>query len=305
MGRSWHDGAKDGRPGAVNLGLNFDEQWRRAMEVDPKFIFVTGWNEWIAGRFEKWHVYTHEDAYSRGGLFVDQYDHEYSRDCEPMANGHTDNYYYQLAGGVRRFKGVRPQPTAKGPSSIAIDGAFDDWIGVHPEYRDTIGDVRHRDHRGYGNLVFKNSTGRNDFVIAKAAFDAEHLYFFTQTSDPITPCTDPMWMLLLLDTDQNAATGWLGYDYVVNHQATGKSATTVSQWRGGAWKAGGQAAYRVNGNGLELSVSRKLVGESDGDPDFDFHWADNIQSFEGVAELGVNGDSAPNRRWNFRFEVAR
>ena len=42
---------KDPRPGAVNLGLNFDEQWRRAMEVDPKFIFVTGWNEWIAGRY--------------------------------------------------------------------------------------------------------------------------------------------------------------------------------------------------------------------------------------------------------------
>ena len=42
MGRSWHDGAKDTRDGAVNLGLNFDEQWQRAIEVDPQFIFVTG-----------------------------------------------------------------------------------------------------------------------------------------------------------------------------------------------------------------------------------------------------------------------
>jgi hypothetical protein len=41
-----------------------------------------------------------------------------------------------------------------------------------------------------------------------------------------------------------------------------------------------------------------------GDPAFDFHWADNIQSFGGVAELATNGDSAPNRRWNYRFAVA-
>ncbi|NIA13002.1 MAG: hypothetical protein GWP08_02895, partial [Nitrospiraceae bacterium] len=53
MGRSWHNGAKDEREGAVHLGLNFDEQWGRVMEVDPKFVFVTGWNEWIAGRFQE------------------------------------------------------------------------------------------------------------------------------------------------------------------------------------------------------------------------------------------------------------
>ena len=39
-----------------------------------------------------------------------------------------------------------------------------------------------------------------------------------------------------------------------------------------------------------------LVGETDRAPAFDFHWADNIQGFTTVAELGVNGDSAPNRR---------
>ncbi len=39
--------------------------------------------------------------------------------------------------------------------------------------------------------------------------------------------------------------------------------------------------------------------------EFDFHWADNIQSFDGVSELGVNGDSAPNRRWNYRYEIAK
>ena len=43
-------------------------------------------------------------------FFVDLWSQEYSRDIEPMRGGHTDNYYYQLASWVRRFKGVRPPP---------------------------------------------------------------------------------------------------------------------------------------------------------------------------------------------------
>ncbi len=122
MGRSWHQGHRDPRPGAVDWGLNFEEQWQRALEVNPKFIFVTGWNEWIAGRYTQWSKYTDADCYYPGGLFVDEYTQEYSRDCEPMRGGHGDNYYYQLAAWVRRFKGVRERPLAPGPSRIVIDG---------------------------------------------------------------------------------------------------------------------------------------------------------------------------------------
>ncbi len=112
-------------------------------------------------------------------------------------------------------------------------------------------------------------------------------------------------MLLLLDADQDAATGWLGYDYLVNLEVKSDSTTTVKAWRGERWDTVGETAYRVNGNGLELALPRALAGESDSAPAFDFHWADHIQSFDGVHELGVNGDSAPNRRWNYRFQVAK
>ncbi|MDP8245162.1 MAG: hypothetical protein P9L94_13845 [Candidatus Hinthialibacter antarcticus] len=302
MGRSWHDGKKDARDGAVNLGLNFDEQWRRALEVDPSFIFVTGWNEWIAGRYFKWHIYTDADCIYPGGMFVDQYNHEYSRDSEPMRGGHTDNYYYQLANWVRQFKGVRERPKANGPSAITIDGAFGDWQQAAPEFRDTIGDVAHRHFPGYGDLVYTNTTGRNDFVICKAAYDESNLYFFAQTRDKITPYTDPHWMYLLIDADQDAQTGWLGYDFIVNLEPDSTSETSVHQWKNGAWAITVNAAYRVNGNGIEISLDRKAVGLDSDAPAFDFHWADNIQSFGGVEELGLNGDSAPNRRWNYRFE---
>jgi len=304
MGRSWHNGARDERPGAVNLGLNFDEQWRRAIEVDPQFIFVTGWNEWVAGRYLEWHIYTDADCYYPGGLFVDQYDHEYSRDCEPMVGGHTDNYYFQLASWIRRYKGARPVPTASGHAEISIDGEFADWDGVTPEFRDTIGDVIHRDHPGYGDTHYTNDTGRNDFVLGKAAHDDHHLYFMMQTANPISPWSDPMWMLLLIDADQDAGTGWLGYDFIINLEVNSETETTVKRWDAETetWEALGVAEYRVEANQIELAIPRAVLGLHEAAPHFDFHWADNIQRFGGIEEFGLHGDSAPNRRFNYRYQ---
>ena len=303
MGRSWHAGKRDLRPEAVKLGLNFEEQWRRALEKDPKFIFVTGWNEWIAGRYTNWSHYSDADCYYPGGLFVDEYTQEYSRDCEPMRGGHGDNYYYQLANWVRKYKGVRERPLALGPSRIVIDGSFDDWKDVKPEFRDTLGDTIHRDHKGDGNLVYRNDTGRNDFVMCKCAYDATNLYFYVQTLAKITPWTDTNWMLLFLDTDRNLATGWCGYDHVVNLAVARDQMTTVKAWHSDRWETVGQVPYRVDGNGLELAVPRAMIGQTNSTPAFDFHWADNIQDFNDISQFGVNGDSAPNRRWNYRYEV--
>ena len=44
IGRSFHNGKQPEEidPG---LGLYFAEQWKRALEVDPEFLFITGWNE--------------------------------------------------------------------------------------------------------------------------------------------------------------------------------------------------------------------------------------------------------------------
>ena len=273
------------------------------MEIDPRFIFVTGWNEWIAGRYAKWSSYTDADCYYPGGLFVDEYTQEYSRDCEPMRGGHGDNYYYQLASWIRKYKGVRERPLASGPSRIVIDGSFDDWAEVKPEFRDTIGDTVHRNHPGYGAVVYRDDSGRNDFVICKCAYDSTNVYFYVQTLEKITPRTDTNWMLLFLDADRNVATGWFGYDYVLNLEVLGDQQTTVKAWRSGNWQSIAQIPYRVNGNGLELAMPRALIGQGDNAPAFDFHWADNIQSFGDISEFGVHGDSAPNRRWNYRYEV--
>ncbi len=68
-GRSYAKSAgQNNDPNAYLLGLNFQEQWNRSFELDPDLIFVTGWNEWVAGRWFSWDV--------KPFAFVDQYSAE-------------------------------------------------------------------------------------------------------------------------------------------------------------------------------------------------------------------------------------
>ena len=107
--------------------------------------------------------------------------------------------------------------------------------------------------------------------------------------------------IIVCSADFDSATGWLGYDYVVNFAVPSDTETIVHAWRDGAWEQLGTAEYRVDGNRIEIAFARDLVGAIAKPPAFDFHWADNIETFTNVSELGVNGDSAPNRRWNYRY----
>ena len=304
MGRSWHRGARDPDPDAVKYGPNFQEQWDRAIALDPEVVFVTGWNEWTAIRLPTFGTYNErEHPYHRRGLFIDQYNREYSRDCEPMRGGHSDCYYYQLLANIRRFKGVRPRPQPQGPSAIRIDGRFGDWANVVPEFRDTTGDTLHRNHPGYGDRVYTNDTGRNDIVRCRAAYDERNVYFFVETREHLTPPTGRNWMLLLIDADQDPDTGWEGYDFLVNETRNADDGAARVMKLGGAstWTTVGVAPLAAVGNQLELAINREEVALGAGAvPAFDFHWADNIQRLA-VEEFGVNGDSAPNRRCNYRF----
>jgi len=297
-GRSFHNGARDTRPGAVDLGLNFAEQWERALEEDPRFVFVTGWNEWIAMRFDEF------AGVKAPVMFVDQFDQEHSRDIEPMRGGHGDSYYYQLVSYVRRYKGVRRPPAAGPAMTIDLDGGFDQWDDVAPEFRDDIGDEARRDHPGYNNCAqYTNTTGRNDFVSLKVARDESFLYFYGQTREPITPPTDPHWMLLFIDADCDAATGWQGFDFVVNRTVRDGRTTVLEARDGDAWRQRAQVPFRVSGGELMLAIPRGalMLGGPAEPVRLHFKWADNIQREDETDEFILNGDAAPNGRFCYVY----
>lgn len=297
-GRSFHNGQKSDRPDAVLWGLNFEEQWQRAMEIDPKFMFITGWNEWVAMRLPEF------AGVREPVMFVDQFDHEYSRDIEPMKGGHFDNYYYQMVSFIRRFKGARPLPTPSAPKTIALDGDFSQWDGVTPEFRHHIGSTVHRNHPGWGDAgTYINTTGRNDFVLLKVARDDSHLYFYAKTREPITAHTDPKWMMLFLNTDRDPKTGWEGYNFVLNRLPATEKALHLERSRDGwNWQSAGEIAYAVQGREIQLTIPRQALGLDSSAPiDIEFKWADNIQSENSLAEFIVSGDAAPSGRFNYRY----
>ena len=286
-------------------GIYFQQRWDEALQANPQFLYINDWNEWTAGKYQPAEGTT--TPFMRRNspyFFVDQYNSEFNRCIQPMKDGYTDNYYMQMAQNIRRYQGIRPIPELSGMNSVKIDGEFAEWLDVSVEYRDTIGDVFHRDYPGYGGLHYANNSGRNDIVTCKVAVDGDQVYFLAETHRPLTSHTDNHWMLLLIDADRNHDTGWYGYDYLVNKRVIDGSTTTLMRYNAASpndpWMEQAQLQYRYSDKMLELAIPRQLIGLQGDACSFDFHWCDNPADLKDPISLCVNGDSAPNRRFNYR-----
>lgn len=292
-------------------GIYFQERWDEALQADPDFIYLNDWNEWTAICFKT----GIDPAGNQGGpatflnrqspfYFVDQYNAEFCRTIAPMRGGFTDNYYMQMVQNIRRYKGVAEIPMNKGYRKIRIDGNFSDWTSEGlVDYEDTRGDVEHRNHKGYGDHHYTDTSGRNDILLSRVAADKKHLHFYVRTAQPLTPHTDPHWMLLFIDADCNARTGWEGYEYMVNYLPSDASHTTLMAYDAEKeeWKHVALLPYAVSGNEMELSVPRKLLGKYGQNACLDFKWADNPADLNHIISLCTHGDTAPNRRFNYRY----
>jgi hypothetical protein len=167
-------------------------------------------------------------------------------------------------------------------------------IGWHEEQRNSEG------QSGAGPYI--NNAGRNDIAMLKVAYDAASVYFYAETVKPLTSAKDRNWMLLFIDTDQNKKTGWQGYEVVINTSI--KSATTTT-WAylnsDGRVGKRGAILYTTSQNKLMIQMPRTYLN-SHSTLAFDFHWADNIGQIGDITEFFLNGDNAPERRANYRFQ---
>ena len=297
----------------VRYGIYFQDRWDEALQVDPDFIYLNDWNEWTAGRYVSGkdpggNVPGPDGFLGRKNpfYFVDQYNAEFNRTIQPMRGGYTDNYYMQMVQNIRRYKGVRQLPTHSPTKGMKVDGKFEDWNEVEAIYRDTPGDVIHRNHPGYGNLVYTDSTGRNDIILSKVAVDKRNLYFYVETDDTLSPETDKNWMLLFIDADQNPATGWHGYDFVVNAltHRNGQSLMMRYDDTHARWDDTDVCLvhYARGEKQMELSLPRDWMGLKGKHIAFDFKWADNPTSLDDIITLCTTGDTAPNRRFAYRYK---
>jgi len=289
----------DPRVDGYLYGWNFQEQWDRAFEVDPELVFITGWNEFIAGQWLPEDGWT-GDPFS----FVDQFDWEHSRDIEPNTGwgDKGDVYYLQLIDNVRKFKGMDAPAKVSAPKTITI-GKADEWDDVAPDYKHYKGNTMHRDHRGRYDQYYTNNTGRNDITGVKVARDADKIYFCVETAGSLTPSKDRNWMMLFLDTDRDKSTGWNGYDFIINRISPEGDEAIVEKNIGDRWEweAVTRAKMAVNNNTLELEIMRGILNLKGEVLDFEFKWNDNMQENGNIMDFYVNGDTAPGGRFNFVY----
>ena len=283
---------------SYKYGYNFQEQWDYALEGDPDHIFVTGWNEWIMGRFTNPWV---KEEGSTQVAFVDQYDREHSRDIEPDRDGYLDTYYLQLVANIRRFKGTAKLPKASAPKTIDLKAGEEQWAKVAPVYMNPKGSTPPRSYPGFGaTLKYQNLTGRNDIIEARVARDEENLYFYAKCSDKIVGTDTDNCMVLYLDLDRSKETGWEGYELRICGKELQKSEKAFE------WTKVGTVKKQIKGDFVQIAVPKKLLGLGDSF-DIEFKWSDNAFTNpdfkDNVMDFYVNGVTAPIGRFNFRYKV--
>ncbi len=307
MGRSYTSTGYHTEAGAKLWGYNFAEQFNYALEVNPQVVFVTGWNEWMVGRYETWIVGS--DA-AVENAFPDQFNDEYSRDIEPSKGDLKDHYYYQLVNFVRQYKGVNPIPTPSAYATIDLSADPDQWKTVEPYYAAYIGNTDDRNCQGYGQ-VYAETSGRNDIIGAQIARDGEYVYFHVECAENITPYTDKLWMNLYLDTDQSNQ-GWNTFEYVLNKSAASAETLVLEKFTAendySATTKVADVEYRVDGRYMTVKIAKSDLGLSGDDYIINFSWTDNVHdegdysNFSGdIMDFYISGDVAPGGRFKYSY----
>ena len=283
------------------MGYCFSEQFDYALELDPQVLFITGWNEWTAGRHESW-----------GGVenaFPDQFNDEYSRDLEMTKGALGDNYYYLLVNYVRKYKGVNPIPSPSLQQTIDLSKGADQWSTVEPYYAAYIGNTADRDAKGYGSLHYTETSGRNDIIGARVARDADTVWFLVECNENITPYTDSLWMNLYIDSDQSNK-GWETFDFIVNKSAASANTLVLERFTGNGYDTEKVAdvTYKLDGKYMTVEIPKSALGLTGNDYTINFAWTDNVHDegdyskFSGnILDFYLSGDVAPGARFKFSY----
>ncbi|MBP1586886.1 MAG: hypothetical protein ILO53_00595 [Clostridia bacterium] len=289
-GRAWHNGDNDRSPNAYVFGYNFEEQANRALETAPPVVLVTGWNEWIAGRWQ--------GIPERPIMFVDCANYEYSRDIEMMRDGYFDNYFMQLISFVRKYKGTEDVPAALPGETVRYKGFRDGGFTRHccgwtPE------------------IVFSNDTMRCSIENVSLSRKDGSLSFEI-TADRIPP-QEGAFFNVFVSLGQNA-----GYDFIVNYKASGSKGQVCRVNRPLPDNSGrslerlcddltdvtviGESGLSIRDNTVTVTVPEALLGLSGGSEIW-FKVCDSAVPYERIDDFYDKGDVLPMGRPGFVYRL--
>lgn len=289
MGKSYSEafGADYSEDGPAK-GYAFREKARLALENNPRFVFVTGWNELTCDLYN--------NSHGAAMAFIECFDDNRSRDMEPVKGKTADSAYNMLVDFVRKYKGVRPAPLASGKVTISLDGDLSQWNSVAPTFYNYKGE----DRNSKGGFIDKNtkqgitySTSVPNYIEeSKVARDDNNYFFMAKANKDIK--VGESTLSLYINKDRNPATGFSGYDLVIGRNDFG---VIEAIDEAGNFKLEGNAGYKVYGDTLVLSVPKNLI--SGGISDFEFKWVSG--KIEDIMDIYEQYNAAPIGRFNYLY----
>lgn len=312
-GRGWsptrelQDGTWQGRNDhdSWRMDLNFQAQWDTVLKMTPeqratdaRFVFLTGWNEWVAEKLR---------AGDKNYFTCDTYCPEYSRDIEPSrSNGMKDYCYFMTIMNIRKDNfapAVHYEYPAATPDITKDDTAV--WETSKATYRDFTGECADRNFKAMaGDVVYTDTSGRNDIDTVTVLRDSEYLYFRITCVDAITAheAGDKGWMNLWLKTADAEGDLMGGYEFVVNYEVSGSKSQILRCKSAEDMQSVGEADVNVFGNAMIIRIPLKALGLSANNYQVEFKVTDNVQNMIGdPLNLYSTGDAAPIGSLNFSF----
>ena len=276
-------------------GTYFQSCWDTAIEADTDMVFVTGWNEWVATKFE----------YNGEYALVDQCNDEFSRDTEMTRGDFEDNFYLQLCDNIRRYKNT---PVGDARVKTAVDNIpmiedTTEWNKVKAVFKTVGRDNSARASVGaIPSISYTQAPARNNIYELRVTESEDHLFFYIKTDDVIAQREDgdTGWMNIFVGVGELADKGWCGYEYVINRNA--KDGKTDVQKLSADFKGEetGRGVYYMSGNILQVKVPKSALGIT-GRASIYFKVADGIDHPEDIMDYYVSGRSVPMGRLSYRY----
>ncbi len=329
---SWGRGYTSSKPvngdvDAILRGDNFQEGWDEAIKLDPEYIFITGWNEWVVQKMNLKDSYPDSFSYDFPN-YTDNFNVEFSRDIEMTKNptyvldkngeyteeGYGDNYLLQLFNNIRRFKGIEKKTEnykPVNPNSINIDGDDSQWDRVNETYIAVSTQKTARDYKGFYTRLSNYTQAAPDNFIkeVKIAYDDSNVYFRITTDKNISSHKEGKtnWMNLFIGLQGSDKPAWETFNYVINRNPVSDTKTSVESFKKNGsytFNSEGEVDYRINGNKMQISISRKLLGVPQGAFKLTFKVTDSIDQESNILDYYISGESFPLGRMAYTYEPA-
>ena len=279
----------------IMKGTFYDWEWRTVYKKDPRFVFITGWNEWVSIK----------SAYGGEYMFCDNVDMEYSRDAEPMMGGYEDAYFIQTIQRIREYKYQPITGYIAGTvrKTVDITAGVSQWEDVNAVYRRVGTDDGSRDSvGGAASVYYKNDPVRNNIVEVRLTNDSDNLYVMIRTTEDIVVAEDAGWMNLFFGCGRpDMSKGWEGYEYAINRSRADGRAAVERLNADGSGSEIGEVSYTVQGNVLQVAIPRALIG-ADGTGDIYFKVADGIEDPTEIMSYYASGRSLPLGRLSYLYQ---